>query len=74
MGAFREALQQPQLEPTTDFWAAGGTSLAGSIVANSLGFDPQLLFAFPTARKLARHLETPGWLSHEGKLHLPPKA
>ena len=60
-------MRQPKLEPTADFWAAGGTSIAASLVANNLAFNPQLLFTFPTARKLARYLETPGQAVAEGR-------
>ena len=55
--AFRQALGQLRLEPAADFWAAGGTSLAAAHVANSLGIEPRLLAAFPTARSLATHMK-----------------
>ncbi|KAK9862387.1 hypothetical protein WJX84_006241 [Apatococcus fuscideae] len=49
-------LQQPKLEPTSDFFEWGGHSLAAAEAAAALGILPGLLSAYPTARKLARHL------------------
>ena len=56
MRAFVSALQDPQLEPTSDFFAAGGDSLAAAAAAAELDVPPQLLAGFPTARGLAAHL------------------
>ena len=56
MRAFAGVLQDPGLEPTSDFFAAGGDSMAAAAVAAELGVPPQLLAGFPTARSLAAHL------------------
>jgi hypothetical protein len=64
LAAFTEALQQgassasrfPRLEPGSDFFAAGGDSLAAAAAAQGLGIAPALVAAHPTARRLAHHL------------------
>jgi len=56
MRAFVTALQDSRLEPTSDFFAAGGDSLAAVAAAAELDVPPQLLAGFPTARGLAAHL------------------
>ena len=56
MRAFVNALQDPRLEPTSDFFAAGGDSLTAAAAAAELDVPPQLLAGFPTARGLAVHL------------------
>ncbi|CAL8461978.1 g1509 [Coccomyxa elongata] len=58
MRAFGAALGQGLrgLEPITDFWSAGGDSLAAAQVAGWLGVDVRLLTAFPTARALAAQM------------------
>lgn len=56
MREFFTALQIPNLEPMTDFFAAGGDSLSAASVANTLGISALLLYGFPSARKLAAHL------------------
>ena len=56
MRAFVTALQDPRLEPTSDFFAAGGDSLAAAATAAELDVPPQLLAGFRTARGLAAHL------------------
>ena len=53
---FRKLLQQPELEPTESFFAAGGSSVLSMQAALGLQIRPAVLHAFPTARKLARHL------------------
>ena len=46
----------PRLEPGSDFFAAGGNSLAAAAAAEGLGIAPALVAKNPTARRLARHL------------------
>ncbi|BDA41299.1 probable enterobactin synthase component F at N-terminal half [Coccomyxa sp. Obi] len=60
MRAFGAALGQGPcgLEPVTDFWSAGGDSLAAAQVAGWLGVDVRLLTAFPTARALAAQMRS----------------
>ena len=53
---FRQLLQQPKLEPSENFFAAGGDSALSIQAALSLQIRPALVHAFPTARKLAAHL------------------
>ena len=59
MLAFRRALGRSDLEPTDDFFAAGGSSLAAALAAAELGTEPALLYAAPTARRLAALLMRP---------------
>ena len=56
MRAFARVLRDPALEPTSDFFAAGGDSLAAAAVAAELEVPTQLLAGFPTARTLAAHM------------------
>ena len=53
---FRAALGLPRLEPTDSFLLCGGNSLAATATANALGILPDLITAFPTARKLTAAL------------------
>ena len=54
--SFRQVLEATDLEPTENFFTAGGDSLKSLQVASLLHLEPTLLHAFPTARKLARFL------------------
>ena len=56
LGLFRETLQHPRLEPSDSFFEAGGDSLAAAAVANALVIHPDVVVAFPTARRLAAAL------------------
>ncbi|KAK9853087.1 hypothetical protein WJX84_002143 [Apatococcus fuscideae] len=56
MRTFMQVLQQPQLEPTSDFFEWGGHSLAAAEVAATFGIQPALITAYPTARKLVKYL------------------
>lgn len=71
MREFFTALQIPNLEPMTDFFAAGGDSLSAASVANTLGIAPLLLYGFPSARKLAAHLALTAAQSPLASLRLP---
>ena len=51
-----QALQQPKLEPTSNFFEWGGHSLAAADAAAELYIPPALVAAYPTARKLAKYL------------------
>lgn len=58
MRAFMAELQQPRLEPTDDFFAAGGSSLQAAEMAGWLGCDVRLVIAAPTARRLTALLRS----------------
>ena len=68
LGLFREALQDPHLEPSDSFFQAGGDSLAAAAVANALVIHPDFVMAFPTARRLAAAL------SHAAHVTCTPQA
>ncbi|GMH32558.1 hypothetical protein BSKO_00392 [Bryopsis sp. KO-2023] len=51
---FREALQHVKVEPSSNFFLLGGTSVAAVEVAHKLSLDPAMIPAFPTPRSLAR--------------------
>ncbi len=57
LGLLRRALGLPRLEPSDHFFHAGGDSLAAAAVANALVIHPDLITAFPTARKLSAALQ-----------------
>jgi len=59
MSALSSALGAP-LEATDDFFARGGDSLGAAEAAGVLGVDARLIYAYPTARSLARALTSGG--------------
>jgi hypothetical protein len=61
MSGVDEAALLAPLEPTSDFFTAGGgDSLAAAAVAGRLGIDVRMVFAYPTARALAAALRQQG--------------
>ena len=63
MAAFCRSLGRRSMEPTEDFFAAGGTSLGAALVAAELGTDPALMYVDPcTARRLAALIRADGSL------------
>ena len=69
MRAFARVLRDPNLEPTSDFFASGGDSLAAAAAAAELDVPPQLLAGFPTARSLAAHLAAASHAASEEHMH-----
>ena len=69
LGTLSHALQA-RLEPAQDVFTAGMTSAAAATAAAELGVPAQLLYAFPSARRLARFLAAGRPLSSQ----LPPEA
>lgn len=56
LSVFRQVLEQRNLEPTENFFTAGGDSAKCVEAASLLQIRPPLLHAFPTARKLTAHM------------------
>ncbi|GAX74011.1 hypothetical protein CEUSTIGMA_g1461.t1 [Chlamydomonas eustigma] len=54
---FVTVLGRNDIEPTDNFFTFGGTSLLAAQVAVQLGVEPGLVYAAPTARKLAALLQ-----------------
>ena len=71
MRAFMQVLQQPKLEPTSDFFEWGGHSLAAAEVAAGLDIPPALIAAYPTARKLAKYLASTASCSEPAAVSKP---
>ena len=71
LGLFREALGLPRLEPTDNFFNAGGDSLAAAAVANALLIQPDMVTGFPTARALAAAMRHSSSASPIGPRVLP---
>lgn len=53
---FCHALDVEGMEPTSDFFLCGGTSLAANVVASKLCISPSLIWSYRTPRKLAQAL------------------
>lgn len=54
LAVFRDILKNPTMEPISNFFAAGGTSLLASLAASILQVDASLIQGFPSARELSR--------------------